>query len=299
MKLNIALVGCDTSHSYYFSRLLNDETDPQHIAGARVVAAVTDGYGTIDGSREKALKHSAQINAEFGIPLFESIEELPPVDAIFIENTDGARHLEQLQQAAKFKVPVFIDKPLALCSEDAEAIFQLGREQGIPLMSSSALRYDSFFTTALKQANGETITGADIYGCTEMLDGCPGFFWYGIHSAEMLFAAMGPGFEEVQVAHQRDYDLITGIWNDGRIGTIRGTRRAHFAFGGTLHTAAEPIPFAVPEDVSFYGPLLEKIVQFVKTGVSPIAVEETLEIVRFLESANKALAANVERLAVV
>ena len=40
MKLNIALVGCDTSHSVHFSRLLNDENDAQHIAGARVVAAV-------------------------------------------------------------------------------------------------------------------------------------------------------------------------------------------------------------------------------------------------------------------
>lgn len=287
MKLNIALVGCDTSHVVHFSRLLNDDTDPQHIAGARVIAAVTDGYGTIAGSREKAVAHAAQIEARHGVKLYQSIGDLPPeCDAIFIETTDGARHLEQLQQAAEFNVPVYIDKPLALSSEDAETIYRIASEKSLPIMSASALRYDDHFTEAMSKADGEMVMGADIYGCTELLDGCPGFFWYGIHSAEMLFAAMGTGVEQVQVVHENDYDLISGVWSDGRIGTIRGTRKPHFAFGGTLHTPSKPIPFTVPEDVSFYGPLLKQVIQFVKTGISPIHEAETLEIIRFLELAN-------------
>jgi predicted dehydrogenase len=289
MKLNIALVGCDTSHVVHFSRLLNDSSDPQHIAGARVVAAVIDGYGTISGSREKAIAHAAQIEAQYGVKLYDSMDDLPTsCDAIFIENTDGARHLEQFQKVIEFGVPVFIDKPLALSGEEAEAIFRIGQERGVPIMSSSALRYDASFVGAMEKVNGDIVTGADIYGCTEIIEGCPGLFWYGIHSAEMLFAAMGPGVAEVHVTHQEAYDLVTGTWDDGRIGTIRGTRKPHWAFGGTLHTKETAIPFAVPEDgVPFYAPLLREILNFATTGISPIENGQSLEIIRFLEEANR------------
>lgn len=292
MKLNIALVGCDTSHSVYFSRLLNDGTDPQHVAGARVIAAVIDGNGAIAGSREKALANAAEIEAKYGAKLYEEIGDLPrDCDAIFIESTDGGRHLAQVCKAVEFQVPLFIDKPLTLGTKEAEDIFRLGHERGVPIMSCSSLRYDPSFRKALRGCAGGAVTGADIFGYMEFVKDCSGYFWYGIHSAEMLFAAMGTGLEQVYVVKQDDYDLLTGVWRDGRIGTIRGTRKPHFAFGGTLHTASRPLAFDVPEvDMPpSYAPMLRQVVEFVRSGISPIAQQETLEIIRFLESANKGI----------
>lgn len=289
MNLNIALVGCDTSHSVHFARLLNDDSDPEHVPGACVIAAVTDGYGTISGSRDRALANAAEIESKHGVTLHESIADLPPgCDAIFIETTDGARHLDQLLEAVEFKIPIFIDKPLALGSEDAESIFRIGREKNVPIMSSSALRYDTSFCDALEQCLDEPIQGADIYGPMTFVAGCPEYFWYGIHTAEMLLAAMGPGLNEVRVIHQERHDVISGVWDDGRIGTIRGTREPHFAFGGTLHTANKPVGFTVAEGgVPFYAKLLQQVVRFVKTGTSPIPHQQTLDIIRFLEAAEK------------
>ena len=40
--LRIGMVGLDTSHVIAFTRVLNDDTDKNHVAGARIVAAVKD-----------------------------------------------------------------------------------------------------------------------------------------------------------------------------------------------------------------------------------------------------------------
>lgn len=283
--MNIALVGCDTSHSVHFTRLLNDASDPLHVPGGRVIAAVPGGFGSIKESRKKALNHSEEIKARYGIELFENISDLPGhCDAIIIGTTDGAQHLAQVREAAQFAVPIFVDKPLALNRCEAQEIFKIGRERGIPIMSSSALRFDGAFREARERCGGERILGADLFGPMVFVEGCPGVFWYGIHSAEMLFAAMGSGIVDVRIVHQREQDAIVGVWDDGRIGTIRGTRSPHFAFGGTLHTAAGPVPFHIPEDgVPFYAKLLREVLDFVKTGVSPIQETETLEIMGFLQ----------------
>lgn len=283
--INIALVGCDTSHSVHFCRTLNDESDPMHIPGARVVAAVPGGFGNIQGSRDRALRNSEDIAVKYGIPLFDSIIELPACDAIFIEGTDGGGHLEQVKEAVAFRVPIFIDKPLALSAESAREIFQVCREHQIPMMTSSALRFDDYFQGALAECESEPIISADIYGPMTFVEGCPGFFWYGIHSAEMLFAAMGKGLKRVQMVYQEEEYILVGIWEDGRVGTIRGTRRPHFAFGGTLHTPKKPVSFYIPEDggVPFYASLLSRVVKFVGTGASMIDEEETIDIIRFLE----------------
>ena len=58
-------------------------------------------------------------------------------------------------------------------------------------------------------------------------------FWYGIHGVETLFTAMGPGCTSVTRTHLAEFDLVTGLWSDGRIGTFRGIRRGAANFGGT------------------------------------------------------------------
>lgn len=286
---NIAIVGCDTSHSVQFTRLLNDETQPDHIAGARIIAAVADPYGCIAGSGEKALKNAALLQSQYGVQLCEAIAELPEnLDSIFILGTDGTRHLPQFIECVERGVPIFIDKPFTTSSEEAESIFRIAAERNVPVVSASSLRFEDNFLAAQAACNGEKVTGADCYGYIELEPTAPGFFWYGIHIAELLIAAMGTGLQHVTVTSQENYDVITGIWADGRVGTIRGSRQPHYQYGGTLHTAVEPIPFVVPNDTSYtYARLVDRLLGFIETGVSPFDPRETLEIIRFLELAEE------------
>src|SRR4051794_21938277 len=105
------------------------------------------------------------------------------------------------------------------------AINKLSKETKTPWFSSSAYRfYDSM--VELKGTNVGTIKGAISYGPCELEKHHPDFFWYGIHPTEALFTVMGPACESVVRTSTADTDVATGIWSDGRVGTLRGLRKA-------------------------------------------------------------------------
>jgi predicted dehydrogenase len=116
----------------------------------------------------------------------------------------------------------------------------------------------------------------------------PGFFWYGIHSVEMLYAALGKGCVQVRTLTTPDYDLIIGKWADGRIGTVRGNRTGNQQFGATLHfTKGSRSVDVYANPKPYYASLLEKVMQWFQTGKADIEMEETLELIRFIEAANE------------
>ena len=45
--LRIGIIGTDTSHVIAFSKVLNDPTSPDHIPGAKIVAAFKGGAGDV------------------------------------------------------------------------------------------------------------------------------------------------------------------------------------------------------------------------------------------------------------
>jgi len=111
-------------------------------------------------------------------------------------------------------------------------------------------------------------------------------FFYGIHGIEPLFVLMGRGCETVSRVHTDDTDFVTGVWQDGRIGTYRGIRKAAAGPGAIVYgskSIAEP-PKA---GGSAYEPLCHEIARFFKTGKSPVAADETIEIFTFMEAADE------------
>src|SRR5690606_2159651 len=105
--------------------------------------------------------------------------------------------------------------------DEAESIYRLAVEHGIPLMSSSVLRYLEPLQKALE--SGEQIVGVDCYCPLELEPTNPGWFWYGIHGVEMLLSILGNAFSRVQVHLNEQTEFVVGEWADGRIGTIRGS----------------------------------------------------------------------------
>ena len=54
--LKIGMVGLDTSHVIAFTRVLNDEADKNHVAGARIIAAVKDSSPDVELSYTRVEK---------------------------------------------------------------------------------------------------------------------------------------------------------------------------------------------------------------------------------------------------
>src|SRR6185295_2887846 len=82
----------------------------------------------------------------------------------------------------------------------------------------------------------------------------------------------------------KDTDLVSGTWKDGRVGTYRGIRHNKADFGAVAF-GSKGIVQAGRE--GGYEELCREVGRFFKTGISPVRVEETIEIFAFMEAADE------------
>lgn len=284
--LRIGMVGLDTSHCPAYTGLLNDLKNPFHVPGGRVVAAYPGGSDLMAVSRERVGTYTDQLRDEYGVKIMDSIEAVAEaVDAVLLTSVDGRQHLEQFERLASFGKPVFIDKPFTTSAADAERIFALSRERDTPVFSSSSLRYAEGIADL---GAGHRVLGCETFGPCAIVDDFPGLFWYGVHSAEILFAKMGAGCKEVSVRYTEQADVVTGVWHDGRVGTLFGYRQKGLhAFGATLFTDGGIFQGLAQTKPPYYAKQLVPIMEFFRTRRAPIDAAETVEIMAFLEAANE------------
>lgn len=289
MTLKIGMVGLDTSHVTAFTELLHNEDHPHHVRGGKVVAAFPGGSPDWHLSSSRVGGFTQQLAEQYGVTILDSIEAVAEAsDVIMLESADGRVHLEQFRKLAPYGKPVFVDKPLATSLADAKEMVKLAEEHGVPLMSSSALRYAEVMVQGLTGAS--TTYSADCYGPMSFEPPQPGYFWYGIHTAEMLYTILGKGCRTVTVHSSDGHDVIVGKWDDGRFGVIHGSRTGSSDFGALVDVGEDRVHLEVKRgQVPFYASLLQRVMEFFRTRKSPISIEETLEIIAFLEAANLSL----------
>jgi virulence factor len=282
--LRIGLIDCDTSHVVAFTQRLNHVgiDDEQWVDGARVVAAYP---GTSLISPERIDGHVRQLR-DYGVEIVDRAEDLlGRIDAAFIESVDGGVHLERARPFVEAGIPTFVDKPLATSTADARRLVEAARTRNVPLMSASALRY-ALEVQDVQHRRDElgAVLGVDAYSPASLHPRNPGLFHYGVHGVEMLYALMGTGCRSVRCIYEDDAEVVVGRWADGRLGTVRGTRRGAYAFGFTAFCAKQVVQSAV-DGRYYYRELLKAIVEMLEARRWPLTPEELLEPISFQEAA--------------
>ncbi|MFC4557983.1 Gfo/Idh/MocA family protein [Virgibacillus kekensis] len=288
-NLRVGIIGLDTSHSVAFTRLLNDASDKYHVPGGKVVTAFPGGSPDFDLSISRVKGFTNELNDNYDVKIVDSIEIVAKeVDAILLESVDGRVHLEQIKKIISYKKPIFIDKPFSLQKDEAEEMVQLAKEYQTPIMSTSALRFAEALTDVLSKSDKGEIIGADCFGPMELQEKQPGFFWYGIHAIEMLFAILGEGAREVTVTTNKEHDIIVGLWQEGRLGMVRGNRKGNGQFGAVIHfeQGSEYVDINA-HGKPYYASLLDQIMAFFQDGIPRVSINETIEVIRFIEAANE------------
>ncbi len=281
-QLRVGMIGLDTSHSIAFTKLINSSSEAP-LSGCRVTVAYPHGSPDIESSTSRIPKYTEQMK-EMGITIADDIPSLiAQVDAVLLETNDGRPHLEQVAPVLKAGKPCFIDKPIAGSLADCLAIFRLSDHYGVPVFSSSSLRYGSATQEARAGSLGE-ITGCSTWSPCSLEKTHPDLFWYGIHGVESLFTVMGPGVQTVTRAQTADYELVTGVWDDGRIGTFRGLRAGKRSYGGTAFGTKATGSVGGSDG---YAPLVVEITAFFQTGELPVEPRETIDIYAFMEAADE------------
>lgn len=279
----IGIIGLDTSHSTAFTKALNSANPPEKYKGFRVVAAYPQGSADIESSTKRIPAYTEEVR-QMGVEIVDSIAALlAKVDFILLETNDGRPHLQQALEVMRAGKPLFIDKPVAGTLADAIALYTLSENLKLPFFSSSSLRY---MESAQDAANGKMgkILGADCFSPATLEPTHPDLFWYGIHGVETLFTVMGTGCQTVSRTHTEGTDVVVGVWEDGRIGTFRGTRTGKHEYGGTAYGEKGPLTLGPYKG---YDNLLDRIIAFFQTGVLPVSPKETLEIYTFMEAADE------------
>lgn len=278
--MNIGIIGLDSSHALAFTRILHGRQESL-FADVTVTAAYAGGSPDFPLSITRVNTFAGRMTKEYGVRLMPTMQQVAEnTDAILILSADGRVHLNQFKTICSYRKPVFIDKPFALSSADAGEIIRLAEEFQIPLMSASSLRHAEVLTECTRGDN----LGADVYGPMHIESTQGHYFWYGIHSAELLFQVMGPGCREVTAFSTDHGDLITGTWKEGRMGMIRGIRNGPENFGITLHTRNASQHISLEPS---YKELLRSVMNWLKNGVCTVHPSETLEVIRFLECAEQ------------
>jgi predicted dehydrogenase len=279
----VGIIGLDTSHAIAFTKSLNSSEAGPEFGGFKIVAAYPKGSNDIKSSYERIPGYIEEVK-KYGVEIVNSIDELlKKVDYVLLETNDGRLHLEQAIPVFKAGKPVFIDKPVAASLTDAIAIFNASKQFSVPLFSSSSLRYIQG-ADEIAQGKIGKVLGADTYSPCTIEKTHPDLFWYGIHGIEALFTIMGKGCKTVTRVHTPDTDFVTGTWGDNRVGTFRGIRTGNQGYGGRVF--GEKNMFVLG-NFEGYNPLLTKIIEFFKSGKSPVDPEETLDIYAFMQAAEE------------
>src|SRR5918995_1643367 len=161
----IGLVGLDTSHVIVFSKCFNKTGHADHVEGGRVVVGYPGGSEDFELSRSRVGKFTQQVREEFGVAIADSPEAVAEgCDLLFITAADGRTHLDYVRKTIAARKPTFIDKPLAVKSEDAREIMRLGEQHSVPIMSASSLRYAPALLEALGDDTLGAIAGVDAFG---------------------------------------------------------------------------------------------------------------------------------------
>jgi hypothetical protein len=285
--LRLGIVGTDTSHAVAFTALLNDPAAPDHLEGARIVAAFKGGSPDIPESANRVDKYAAELQSKYGVEIVPDIATLlTKVDAVLLESVDGRPHLALFREIAKGHKPVFIDKPLASTLRDAQEIVKVAKEAGVPWFTASTLRFSGGMPALhIAGLNGAFVWAPGPKEEHHELD----LTWYGIHGVEMLYTILGPGCEKVWRTSTADQDVITGQWKDGKIGVLR-LIRPYSSYGATVFSPKE-VRTTDKDLYTGYRPMVVEMLKFFRTGVSPVPQQETLEMFEFMDASQRSLKA--------
>jgi len=314
--VRIGLIGLDTSHASAFASILHNPNDSFHIPGATVVAAYPGGSPDMPISISRVTGFANELRNTYGVRIMDAPEDVAEAcDLVFILASDGRAHPALFRAVAGSGKPVFIDKPFAVSSSDAQNIFTLAAETRTRVFASSAFRYADGLVSALNsiQAAGERVKTCRVRFWLQIQETQGRYFWYGIHGAEMLRAIMGPGVREVEASTNTDQDSITVWHDDGRQSSIIGSRN-----DGTFHVTIETDKREIDVDLnSSMSSLSARVLwaaldvltegQFPRLWGATVAgsvsgprlgraldpdAEETLEVIHLLDAAQRSYAAH-------
>lgn len=216
-----------------------------------------------------------------GVAKAESIEQVvDECDCIVVLSPDNVERHEDLARLPLMSgKPVYVDKPFAPSLEVAKRMVELARNHNTPLMSSSALRFDSTVQNALSQIGDQPANYMATFG--------PGTWEiYAIHQIEPIVTIMGTGAKRVMQCGNSNTNVMLIEYHDNPRAVFNQNPNFPFRFVATYGESG----VIVADNMSdFFPRFIEAMLEFFETGEAKAPIEQTLEVTAILEAGTEAL----------
>lgn len=220
---------------------------------------------------------------ERNIQTAASMEELiADCDAILVIAADDAMLHERVARLPLMSgKPVFVDKTFAPDAETGKRMFDLAREHGTPVFSSSAQRYCQSILD-WQASHPEKPMFVSTVG-PHSLD------HYAVHQLEPIIALMGTGVKRLKAFACGS--MVTQLildYGNGRFASFMQSPQPWAEFNFMVSPDGETGARLVSDDTNFYHNLMKAILDFFTKGVVPVREEETMEILAIIDAARVA-----------
>lgn len=270
--MRIGLVGIDSSHAERYLDLLNLRNRHPGIRATGLWGADPD--------------RSQDLAARFSVPLVADapLDLLGRVDAVLVGDRHGDAHRDHAAPFLSAGVPVFLDKPLAGCIDDAVEILAAAESTHTAVSSASALRWQPD-TLALANAAAE-LGGPRIVTATGPFDpdsSYGGAAFYGSHAIELAFELAGTPMTAFDARWcGPDAAVVSGT--AGNVCAIALLQRpaggATIPFQAQLVCPGGTLSRTVALGADYLAPVLDRMITMVRTGEPPLTTVELLAPVR-------------------
>lgn len=223
--MKIAILGTENTHASNFSASLCPKEGKKLFDDIELIGVYGDEKFDIDGrgieniKKVSGCKYFAKHYNDF----------LNEADGIMVTARHGACHLMYVEEYIKRGIPVWIDKPITACPDDALRLIDLAKAHNVPLCGGSSLVHCEEILKMKKYVQGKSIIGGNVSAPINMNNAYGNFWFYSQHLVEMLVSVFGYEIKSVEAKrhgetvsalyHYEDFD-VTAFFGGGYSVTV-------------------------------------------------------------------------------
>lgn len=280
----IVILGCENSHANMFLNFCRDNPKYSDIEIIGVYSDDTQAAQTLSDT--------------YGVKVMNTYDQaVGQVDGVIVTARHGDNHYKYAKPYIASGVPMFIDKPITVCEDDAIRLVQECQKAGVKLTGgSSCVHVD--WVQALKKEHEENVDGKTLggYVCCPINLQNPygGFFFYAEHLVGIMSEIFGRYPKSVKAFKNQEKLTVVFRYQDFDVtGLYVENFNCYYAMR-VSKTQLRGQQFPVAGDSDCFKQEFDEFYSLLKGGAQKISYQDFISTVFVMNAVNQSLESGKE-----